>query len=86
MTKGKTYNNKVFVIPDKVQEKVGSLYSAEQAQKKATRGTVAYSNDNLDLKEGDIIHYNKHAGQPFVIDDTEYLLMSDDDVYLIEHA
>lgn len=82
----KTYNNKVFVTPDKVQEKIGKLYSAAQAQEKPTRGVVSYSNDKLDIKEGDIVIYNRHAGQPITIDGEKYLLMTDDDIYLIENA
>jgi len=79
-------NNKVLITPDKVQETVGGLYSAEQALSKPTRGTVVSANSKSELKEGDIVIYNKHAGQTITLDDKEYLLMSDDDIYFIEHA
>ena len=78
-------NNKILITPDKVQERVGHIYSAELTQKKPIRGTVVSSNSKSELKEGDIVIYNRHAGQPITLDDKEYLLMSDDDIYFIEN-
>ena len=86
MFKYRPLNNKVLITPDKVQEKVGQIYSAEAAQKKPIRGTVVSSNDKSALKEDDVVIYNRHAGQPIVLEDIEYLLMSDDDIYFIENA
>ena len=86
MFKYKARNKKILITPDKVQEKVGNIYSSELAQKKPIRGTVISANDDTELKEGDVVIYNRHAGQPLTLDDIEYLLMDDDDIYFIENA
>jgi chaperonin GroES len=69
-----------IVIPDAAQEKPqkGKVIAAGPGRKN-TEGMLV----PIEVKEGDIVLYNRYGGQTVKINNVEYIIMKEDDVLAI---
>ena len=85
--KFKPLADRVLVQPAAAEEKTASgIIIPDTAKEKPQRGTiVAIGNGKVDepitVKEGDEILYGKYAGTEITIDNTDYLIMKESDIY-----
>lgn len=85
--KFKPLADRVLVQPAAAEEKTASgIIIPDTAKEKPQRGTiVAIGNGKADepitVKEGDEILYGKYAGTEITIDNTDYLIMKESDIY-----
>lgn len=79
-----------MVKPHEAEEKTASgIYIPESAQEKPQRGTVVAvgegkKDEPMTVKVGDVVLYGKYSGTEIKIDGTDYLIMREDDILLIE--
>ena len=87
--KGKILAGKVLIQPSAAEEKTpGGLIIPDTAKEKPQQGKVVMvgadkKDEPMEVKKGDTVLYGKYAGQELVIDGTEYLLISQNDVLFI---
>lgn len=87
--KGRILAGKILVAPVLPETKTASgLYIPQVAQKKQGEGTVALvgkstSDEAIEVRTGDVVHYSEYAGIKVDIDQKSYLLMSQSDVLYI---
>lgn len=75
---------RVLVKEDEAQSKTESgIYIPDTAKESALRGVVvAIGNDcSNQITLGDIVSYGKYAGSTIKVDDNEFLLLTEDDVF-----
>jgi chaperonin GroES len=88
--KQKPLKDRVLVKPHEAEEKTASgIYIPESAQEKPQRGTVVAVGDGkkdepMTVKVGDVVLYGKYSGTEIKIDGTDYLIMREDDILLVE--
>lgn len=88
--KQKPLKDRVLVKPHEAEEKTASgIYIPESAQEKPQRGTVVAvgegkKDEPMTVKVGDVVLYGKYSGTEIKIDGTDYLIMREDDILLIE--
>lgn len=88
--KQKPLKDRVLVKPHDAEEKTASgIYIPESAQEKPQRGTVVAVGDGkkdepMTVKVGDVVLYGKYSGTEIKIDGTDYLIMREDDILLVE--
>ena len=80
--------DRVLVLPAPAEEKVGGIIIPDTAKEKPLRGKViAAGNGTKDeemvLKEGDVVLYGKYAGTELEIEGEKYLIMRQSDVLAI---
>ena len=80
--------DRVLVLPEPAEEKVGGIIIPDTAKEKPQHGTiVAAGNGTKDkemiLKEGDEILYGKYSGTELEIEGTKYLIMRQRDVLAV---
>lgn len=80
--------DRVLVLPAQAEEKVGGIIIPDTAKEKPQRGkVVAVGNGTKDeemiLKEGDIVLYGKYAGTELEVDGEKYLIMRQSDVLAV---
>lgn len=87
--------DRVIVKPAKAEEKTkGGLYLPDTAQEKPQRGEVVAVGSGriaeetgkvipLTVKVGDMVLYGKYSGTEVKIDDEEYLIMRESDIFAI---
>lgn len=79
--------DRLLIIQDKADEKVGKIYLTEGAREKPYKGTVIKVGDGIDpekgsvFKPGDKVFYSKYAGTDLKIDGQEYLILKETEVY-----
>ncbi len=87
--KGKVLAGKILVKPMEAEEKTASgIYIPDSAKEKPQQGTivlvgVAKKDEQIEVKEGDIVLYGKYSGTEITIDNNKYLLMNQSDVLFI---
>ena len=87
--KGKILAGKVLVKPAEAEEKTASgIIIPDSAKEKPRQGKIvlvgaAKKDEPMEVKEGDEVLYGKYSGQELVINDEEYLLISQNDVLFI---
>ena len=84
--------NRVLVLPDPTAEKSeGGLYIPDMAKHRPSQGTVvsvgpgnwhaeSQTYTPLNLKPGDKVLYGKYAGTDIQVDDTEYVITTEEDI------
>jgi chaperonin GroES len=88
--KQKPLKDRVLVKPHEAEEKTASgIYIPESAQEKPQRGTVVAvgegkKDEPMTVKVGDVVLYGKYSGTEIKIDGTDYLIMREDDILLVE--
>ena len=86
--------DKVVVERDSTEEKTaGGIYIPDAAQDKPSRGTIIAvgtgkvlddgTRGELQVKKGDRVLFTSYAPETIVIDDEEYLLMSESDILAV---
>lgn len=86
---GKPLKDRVLVEPAAADEKTaGGIIIPDTAKEKPQKGTVvAVGNGKKDepmtLKVGDKVLYGKYSGTEIVIDGKNYLIMREDDIYMV---
>ena len=87
--KGKVLAGKVLVKPHEAEEKTASgIIIPDSAKEKPRQGKVvlvgaAKKDEPMEVKEGDEVLYGKYSGQELIINDEEYLLISQSDILFI---
>jgi chaperonin GroES len=87
--KGKVLAGKVLIKPQEAEEKTASgIIIPDSAKEKPRAGTVILvgapkKDEEMELKKGDLVLYDKYSGQELNIDGTDYLLLSQTDVLYI---
>ena len=85
----KPINDRVVVKPAPADEKTkGGIIIPDTAKEKPQRGEVMAVGPGKDdvkmtVKGGDIVLYGKYAGQELNYEDTDYLIMREDDILVI---
>jgi len=75
---------RVLVKEDEAQSKTDSgIYIPDTAKEPSLRGVVVAVGNKCeeDLIPGDIVSYGKYSGSTVKVDDIEYLLLQEDDVF-----
>jgi len=81
--------DRVLVQPEAAEEKTASgIIIPDTAKEKPMRGTIiAVGNGKKDepmtVKAGDTVLYGKYSGTEITIDDIEYLIMRESDIFAI---
>lgn len=85
--------NQLFVKRAESEEKIGSLYIPDKAQKKASRGTVVaagagYRSDSgawisCDVRAGDVVLWADGAGVDVYVDGEKLVVISEDIVIAV---
>jgi chaperonin GroES len=81
--------DRVLVEPAEAEEKTsGGIIIPDTAKEKPQKGTVVAvgsgkKDEPLTVKEGDKVLYGKYAGTEINIEDKEYLIMRESDIYAI---
>lgn len=82
----KPLKDKVLIRVLGVEEKTkGGIYIPQTAQEKTQKGIVEAVGDSeeIKVKVGDKVIYDKYSGTQLKIDDVEYLIVSADDILAI---
>ena len=81
--------DRVLVQPEAAEEKTASgIIIPDTAKEKPMRGTVvAVGNGKVDepltVRVGDTVLYGKYAGTELTVNDTDYLIMRETDIFAI---
>jgi chaperonin GroES len=81
--------DRVLVLPEAAEEKTASgIIIPDTAKEKPQRGTIiAAGNGKTDepmtVKAGDTVLYGKYSGTEITVDDIEYLIMRESDIFAI---
>jgi len=86
---GKPLKDRVLVEPAAADEKTaGGIIIPDTAKEKPQKGTVVAvgtgkKDEPMTLKVGDKVLYGKYSGTEIVIDGKNYLIMREDDIYMV---
>lgn len=93
MTKLKPLNDRLVVKADKPAEQIGSIVVPDQAQPRATRGTVLEvgpgkpgkdgAREPMDVKVGDAVLFGLYSGTEIELDGEKILLMRYEEVFAV---
>jgi chaperonin GroES len=80
--KFKPLKDRVFVSYSAELEKTsGGLYIPDAAKEKPQKGEIkAIGNEVKNVKNGDIILFDKYSGSKITIDSQEYLILKEEDI------
>lgn len=84
--KVKPLGDRVLVKVLQVEERTkGGIYIPQTAQEKTQQGVVEEvgDSDQIKVKVGQKVIYDKYAGTQIKIDDIEYLILKNDDILAI---
>lgn len=89
----KPLGNRIVVQREEAKTKKGGILLPESAQQKPRQGKVIAvgpgkmddkgCNHCIDLKVGDEILFSSYAGTEYKLNDTDYMIMSDEDVLAV---
>ena len=80
--------DRVLVLPAEAEEKVGGIIIPDTAKEKPQRGKVVAvgqgtKDEQMILKEGDVVLYGKYAGTELEYEGEKYLIMRQSDVLAV---
>jgi len=80
--KFKPLKDRVFVsYAEETERTPGGIYVPETAKEKPQKGKVeAVGSEVKELKVGDMVLFDKYSGSKVKIDDTEYLIIKEEDI------
>lgn len=80
--KFKPLKDRVFVkYSDEAEKTSGGLYIPDSAKEKPQRGLVeAVGSEVKEVKAGNTILFDKYSGSKISIDNTEYLIVKEEDI------
>lgn len=85
----KPLGDRVLVAPDVAEEKTsGGIFVPDTAKEKPQRGHIVAvgpgkKDEPMSVKPGDAVLYGKYGGTEITIDDKNYLIMRESDIYAI---
>ena len=85
----KPLKDRVLVEPAPAEEKTaGGIIIPDTAKEKPQKGTIiavglGKKDEPLTVKVGDNILYGKYSGTEVIIDGKTYLIMREDDIYMV---
>jgi chaperonin GroES len=81
----KPLSNRVLVLPAEKEDMINGLYIPDQLKTNPPRGKVeAAGSECKDVKVGDFVYFSEHAGSPLKLNNVEYLIMRETDLFGIE--
>lgn len=81
----KPLSNRILVLPAEKEETINGIFLPDQLKTNPPRGkVVAAGSECKDIKVEDFVYYNEHTGSPLKLDNVEYLIMRETDVFGIE--
>lgn len=86
---GKPLKDRVLVEPVAAEEKTsGGIIIPDTAKEKPQKGTIiavgnGKKDEPLSVKVGDQVLYGKYSGTEVIIEGKTYLIMREDDIYMI---
>lgn len=86
---GKPLKDRVLVEPAQAEEKTaGGIIIPDTAKEKPQKGTIVAvgsgkKDEPLTVKVGDSVLYGKYSGTEVNIDGKTYLIMREDDIYMV---
>jgi len=81
--------DRVLVEPAAAEEKTaGGIIIPDTAKEKPQKGTIVAvgkgkKDEPMTVKEGDVVLYGKYSGTELVIDGKTFLIMREDDIYMV---
>lgn len=83
MTRFTPNDDRVLIEPVPVDEKLGSIFIPDRAKDKPSKGTVIEIGDDpaIKYKSGDRVIYGKYAGSVITIDNKDFLIMRNADIF-----
>ena len=80
--------DRVLVVPAPAEEKVGGIIIPDTAKEKPQRGKVVAvgrgtKDEDMVLKENDVVLYGKYAGTELEYEGEKYLIMRQSDVLAV---
>ena len=80
--------DRVLVLPAPAEEKVGGIIIPDTAKEKPLRGTIkavgkGTKDEEMVLKENDLVLYGKYSGTEVELDGEKYLIMRQSDVLAV---
>jgi len=81
--------DRVLVEPAPAEEKTaGGIIIPDTAKEKPQKGTVVAvgkgkKDEPMTVKAGDVVLYGKYSGTEMIIDGKTYLIMREDDIYMV---
>ena len=86
---GTPMKDRVLVEPAQAEEKTaGGIIIPDTAKEKPQKGTIVAvgkgkKDEPMTVKVGDVVLYGKYSGTEISIDGKPYLIMKEDDIYMI---
>lgn len=83
------FDDRVLVKPNAAEEKTaGGIIIPDTAKEKPQKGTVVAvgkgkKDEPMTVKAGDVVLYGKYSGTEMIIDGKTYLIMREDDIYMV---
>lgn len=87
--KGKPLADRVLIEPQEAETKTASgIYIPDSAQEKPMQGKVVAvgpgtKDVKMELKVGDTVLYGKFSGSEITVDNNDYVIMRQSDVFLV---
>lgn len=80
--KFKPLKDRVFIsYSDEEEKTAGGIYVPDTAKEKPQKGKVeAVGQEVKDLKVGDVVFFDRYSGSKVNIDNTEYLIIKEEDI------
>ena len=81
--------DRVLIEPMEAEEKTASgIIIPDTAKEKPQKGTVVAvgpgtSDEKMEVKKGDVVLYGKYSGTEITVNDIEYLIMRESDIFAI---
>jgi chaperonin GroES len=80
--------DRVLIKPAAAEEKVGGIIIPDTAKEKPLKGEViavgnGTKDEEMTLKQGDVVLYGKYAGNELEFDGEKYLIMRQSDVLAV---
>ena len=84
MIKIRPLADRVLIEPQATEEKTSSgIIIPDTAKQKPQRGVVIACGAGLTVKEGDQVLYGKYSGTDIVVEEVDYLIMRESDIFAI---
>lgn len=82
----KAIGKRILIDPKPIDKitKTGIIIPAKSEDKPSIGKVISIGNEVREIKEGDIVHFNKHVGIEVTVNDIKYLSIKEDEVYIVE--
>lgn len=82
----KSIGKRILIDPTPIETTTKSgIILQPKAEDKPSKGkVVSVGGEVKEIKEGDIVHFNKHVGIEVILNEIKYLTVREDEVYTVE--